>query len=102
MSTTSDSSWTVFSSVFSALYAGITTAIFFPLIMVNSSILFREFPSTAFCLMRGSCWLRWHGIGSNCSRLGIDVYRPDMPVGIVVHQLQIIGYVHIPCPYDFG
>ena len=37
MSTTSDNSRTVFSSVFSALYAGITTAIRFPLIMSQYS-----------------------------------------------------------------
>src|SRR5580658_10150703 len=36
MSTTSDSSCTVFSSVLSALYAGITTAIRFPLIIVQT------------------------------------------------------------------
>src|ERR1039458_4788832 len=104
MSTTSDSSRTVCSSVFSALYAGITTATRFPLIMIPTpeiSVLSHPGPVADSVLLDHGRYF-CNRVRHDCCRRCIRLHQPDGALLVVVHQLQIIGCVHLSCPYDFG
>src|SRR3569833_1514017 len=103
ISTTSESSRTVISRVFSALYAGITTAIFLPLI-IRLRLPVRLFSHLSMSVES----TEWHAgnllrqrVRDDLLRWGIGLNEPGFSLAVVADEFEIAFGVHGSRPDDF-